>query len=64
MKKAIEDFENDDSSYVAVLYGTGGNFCSGFDLNEFTNLGEEEIDKLFYEGLLVCKLSIVITVNG
>lgn len=31
---AIEQFENDPESPVAVLYGVGGNFCSGFDLKE------------------------------
>lgn len=31
---AIETFENDPESPVAVLYGVGGNFCSGYDLKE------------------------------
>lgn len=60
MKKAIEDFEDDNNSYVAVIYGTGGNFCSGFDLNEFANLKEEEMDRQFNEGLLVGTKSITI----
>lgn len=34
LEKAIEDFESDDNSLSGVLYGTGGNFCSGYDLKE------------------------------
>lgn len=34
---AIETFENDVESPVAVLYGIGGNFCSGYDLKEFAD---------------------------
>lgn len=34
LEKAIEDFENDDNSLSGVLYGIGGNFCSGYDLQE------------------------------
>ena len=30
----IEKFENDPESPVAILYGVGGNFCAGYDLNE------------------------------
>ncbi len=29
---AFRDFENDDRLHAAVLYGEGGNFCSGADL--------------------------------
>ncbi|CAG9765103.1 unnamed protein product [Ceutorhynchus assimilis] len=34
LEAAISSFERDPSASVAVLYGTGGNFCSGFDLAE------------------------------
>lgn len=34
LEKSIVDFENDESSLVGVLYGKGGNFCSGYDLHE------------------------------
>lgn len=54
LKKALEDFENDSNSYVAVLHGIGGNFCSGFDLNELVNLeSEPELSKLLDKGLMV-----------
>lgn len=32
--RAVFEFENDSEAKVAVLYGTGGNLCSGYDLNE------------------------------
>lgn len=32
LSKAFRAFEEDDSLYVAVLYGEGGTFCSGADL--------------------------------
>lgn len=34
LSTAIENFENDPESPVAVLYGIGGNFCAGYDLKE------------------------------
>jgi enoyl-CoA hydratase len=34
LSSAIEAFENDPESPVAILYGVGGNFCSGYDLKE------------------------------
>lgn len=34
LTEAIEAFENDPESPVAVLYGIGGNFCAGYDLKE------------------------------
>ncbi|KAK8382775.1 hypothetical protein O3P69_011370 [Scylla paramamosain] len=32
--KAFQEFDADESSKVAVLYGVGGNFCAGYDLKE------------------------------
>jgi len=32
LSRAFRTFEEDDSSYVAVLYGEEGNFCAGADL--------------------------------
>lgn len=37
LSQAIETFENDPESPVAILYGVGGNFCSGYDLKELAN---------------------------
>lgn len=37
LSEAIEKFESDPESPVAVLYGIGGNFCAGYDLKELSN---------------------------
>ncbi|XP_050436280.1 putative enoyl-CoA hydratase/isomerase YngF [Adelges cooleyi] len=34
LQKAVRDFENNDSSTVAVLYGEGGSFCAGYEPDE------------------------------
>lgn len=34
LQQAFENFENDDDAYAAVLYGKGGNFSAGFDLQQ------------------------------
>ncbi|XP_039490831.1 probable enoyl-CoA hydratase isoform X1 [Drosophila santomea] len=34
LTEAISQFEADDSSPVGVLYGIGGSFCAGYDLEE------------------------------
>lgn len=36
LTQAIETFENDESSPVAILHGIGGNFCAGYDLKELS----------------------------
>src|ERR1051326_5368574 len=33
---AFQEFEDDASAHVAVLYGAGGTFCAGFDLKALT----------------------------
>jgi enoyl-CoA hydratase/carnithine racemase len=42
LSTAIEEFENDPESPIAVLYGIGGNFCAGYDLKELS----ENIDNV------------------
>lgn len=37
LSTAIENFENDIESPVAVLYGVGGNFSAGYDLKELAD---------------------------
>lgn len=62
MRKALEDFQNDENAYVAVLHGIGGNFCSGFDLNELVDLeNETEFSNMLDKGLMVSILSFLIT---
>ncbi|GIY56827.1 probable enoyl-CoA hydratase, mitochondrial [Caerostris darwini] len=34
LRDAFDAFEKDDDAYAAVLYGKGGNFCSGYDLEQ------------------------------
>lgn len=54
---AITSFENDDTSSVGVLYGVGGSFSSGYDLNELgtENLRPEEV-LLHSEGSVVSEI--------
>ncbi|XP_068152912.1 probable enoyl-CoA hydratase echA8 [Drosophila tropicalis] len=40
---AFANFEQDETSPVAVLYGIGGSFCSGFDILEMSTDEKEEI---------------------
>lgn len=47
LSKAIEEFENDDSLKVAVLHGTGGNFCAGYDLKALSEL--KELPQTFFQ---------------
>ncbi|CAI9739597.1 probable enoyl-CoA hydratase [Octopus vulgaris] len=35
--RAFQDFEHNDQTHVAVLFGKGGNFCAGFDLKELAD---------------------------
>lgn len=56
LRKALEEFEQDSNSYAAVLYGTGGNFCSGFDLQELVNLeNNPDVYKSLENGLMVSR---------
>ncbi|XP_054714002.1 enoyl-CoA hydratase EchA19-like [Uloborus diversus] len=34
LKAAFQDFESDQNASVAILHGTGGTFCAGYDLKE------------------------------
>lgn len=58
LKQEIENFENDESSLVALLHGIGGNFCAGLDLNELSQIegNLEEITR--GKGTVVRKLVI------
>ncbi|CAH0381376.1 unnamed protein product [Bemisia tabaci] len=50
LETALTKFENDASSYVGVLYGEGGNFCSGYDLEQ---LASEEQSKILLSSSLI-----------
>ncbi|KAL1505937.1 hypothetical protein ABEB36_005383 [Hypothenemus hampei] len=66
LEEAITNFENDDGSFAAVLYGTGGNFCSGFDLNEIE--GQCDSNTYINHSILASRKSIkkpmVAALNG
>lgn len=34
LKKSISNYENDDLSTIAILYGEGGSFCAGLESEE------------------------------
>lgn len=38
LNKVILNFENDNSSTIAVLYGEGGSFCAGFESDMLTKM--------------------------
>ncbi|XP_044259548.1 probable enoyl-CoA hydratase echA8 [Tribolium madens] len=42
LRNSIEDFENDNTVKAAVLYGTGGNFCAGYDLNSLSQMDNSD----------------------
>lgn len=62
---AITHFEEDKTSHVAVLYGTGGNFCTGFDLKEMAESTEkaERLTKLRLTDRYVLK-PLIAAVSG
>jgi len=39
LREAFDAFEADDEAQVAVLTGTGGHFCAGYDLKAFSENG-------------------------
>lgn len=46
LSEAFEDFEHDEGMNTCVLHGIGGNFCSGFDLEELANFEEDLPNRL------------------
>lgn len=39
---AFQHFDSDPSVRVGVLYGTGGNFCAGYDLKALAEADDQE----------------------
>lgn len=58
LEKAIEDFENDNNSLSGVLYGIGGNFCSGYDLEEIAV--DNEPTNLLKRALVITVLLLIL----
>lgn len=52
---ALDEFEKDETALVGVLHGIGGNFCSGFDLQEIANTGDGKEDSLPQFGALASR---------
>lgn len=54
LSHAIEHFENDPESPIGILYGIGGNFCSGYDLKELV-ANKEQVNSMLLrsEGAMV-----------
>lgn len=58
LSAAIDAFENDPESPVAVLYGVGGNFCAGYDLKELTDNTDSIANVLLRsEGAMVSEIN-------
>lgn len=47
LRNELKVFESNQSSTVAVIYGTGGNFCSGLDLEAMTMSSNQHVSSLF-----------------
>ncbi len=47
---AFREFENDDTSYVAVLCGVGNMFCAGADLKAVASMDETRVNRLETDG--------------
>ncbi|KAK1134924.1 hypothetical protein K0M31_007690 [Melipona bicolor] len=65
----LDEFENDENSVVGVLYGTGGNFCSGYDLKEIAQYNGKNEEVLPQFGSLankieLCKKPLIAAING
>lgn len=56
LKDALTRFENDETALVGVLFGEGGNFCSGYDLKELATR-TEDIPKHFIENVKLIFMS-------
>lgn len=53
MTEELDKFENDEKSVVGILHGIGGNFCSGYDLNEIAQYDGKNEEVLPQFGPLV-----------
>ncbi|KAL1123089.1 hypothetical protein AAG570_002177, partial [Ranatra chinensis] len=65
LKEAVINFESDSTSYVGIICGARGNFCYGYDVDDFAK-DPEMIDKIEALGLfdIFCKKPLVAAING
>lgn len=54
LTEAISVFETDDSANIGILYGIGGNFSAGLDLDELSVEIKDASKFLTDEGWAVC----------
>lgn len=53
LSEALDEFENNEETSVAVLHGIGGNFCAGYDLKEIAEYDGENEESIPHFGPLV-----------
>jgi len=59
LSEALDEFENNNDTLVGVLYGIGGNFCSGYDLKEIASYdGKNEENLAHFSSLVRIKQSV------
>lgn len=72
LRKELEDIDNDDEKRVVILTGTGNtSFCTGADLDDFKDLGQENIvnwcvdgSTMLFNYIPVMKKPVIAAVNG
>ncbi|KAF5299146.1 hypothetical protein FQA39_LY02319 [Lamprigera yunnana] len=63
LQDAVENFEKDEKSFVGVLYGEGGNFCAGYDLNKVAEASNSDMPSLGFTHRLI-KKPLIAAVSG
>ncbi|XP_076174522.1 short-chain-enoyl-CoA hydratase isoform X2 [Ptiloglossa arizonensis] len=58
LTEELDKFENDEKSVVGILHGIGGNFCSGYDLNEIAQYDGKNEEVLPQFGPLADKIEL------
>lgn len=69
LAEELDKFENDENCLVGVLHGTGGNFCSGYDLKEIAEYNGKNDEVLPQFGPLANKVELskkplIAAING
>ncbi|KAH0950526.1 hypothetical protein HN011_001496 [Eciton burchellii] len=69
LSEALDEFENNNETLVGVLYGVGGNFCSGYDLKEIASYDGKNEENLAHFGSLanrteLSKKPLVASISG
>ncbi|XP_028050030.2 carnitinyl-CoA dehydratase isoform X2 [Monomorium pharaonis] len=59
LSETLDEFENNDESLVAVLYGVGGNFCAGYDLKEIADYDGKNEESIPHFGPLANRTELI-----